>query len=157
MTILPILQYPNPILLSVSSPVESFDEQLEKLVQDMIDTAISKNLIGLSAVQVGVLQNVIIVDFGNEEWHDFVVFVNPKIEYLTNKGKSWAYEGCGSLPNVLYNVERVNAIRFTSQNIHGNKAGLALEGKLARVVQHEENHCRGILINKIGRGRKVIK
>ncbi len=157
MTILPVLQVPNPILLSTASPVEIFDEALAKFANDLSDTMLGRNLIGLSAVQVAVLQNVIVVDFGNDEQHNPKVFVNPKIKYFPEQGKSWEYEGCGSMPNVFYNVERVNVILLTAQTILGENLELKLVGHLARCVLHEENHNRGILINKIGRDRKIVK
>lgn len=154
-----ILLYPNPILKQKALLVTEFDKELENLASDMamLTANPANGLAGISGNQVGVLKQIFTAHFGNNEEgaSTVVVFINPVITPNKEKGQSYAYEGCASLP-MEYNVQRWNEVVITAQNIHGNEFSLTLSGHMARVVQHEADHLNGVmLINKRSRGMRV--
>lgn len=157
MTILPVIQTPHPALNIVSKPVESFDEALGTLAQDMTETMLENGLVGIASNQVGSLLRVIVIKFGDTN----VVMVNPVIKHLgtskTNKsqGKVWNWEGCGSIAGKMFLVERTVNIEVTFKNIHGNDVGLVLDNSMAFSVQHEVDHLNGICLNKAGKYRQM--
>ena len=139
-----IITHPHPILMAQSQPVEKIDEEIRDILDEM--TLIMKNNsgIGLAAPQIGISKRLITV-FLNEK--DYQV-INPKINW--RQGNSNAVEGCLSIPNKLYEVNRAEEIVI--EGIAPEKRGISLlvNGLLARVFQHEIDHLYGILINSIG-------
>jgi peptide deformylase len=161
MTILDVLQVPHPILNATASPVESFNSELGTLAQDMAETMLKNNLVGIAGNQVGSLLRVIVVNFGTTENPNPVIMVNPVVKHLgTSKkdksaGKLWMWDGCGSIPNKRFLVERTVKVEVTFKNTHGNDVGLTLSSPMSFVVQHEVDHLNGICLNKAGKFRSV--
>jgi len=89
-----------------------------------------------------------------ENWQ---VFINPTIKRHKDKGTSWDWEGCGSIPNLLCFVERHNSITVNYTSTNGESKSLDLSGYLARIAQHEQDHLLGVLITDKARQRKVVK
>lgn len=148
-----ILVYPNPILRQKSKDVESFDESLFQLLDDMNDTMISRGGVGLAAVQIGVLQNVLIInipiddetDLENENGlqlkENLIEAINPKI--IHKDGIQIFNEGCLSIPGIYQEISRSNNIVVEYFDRFGNKQILEADGFLAVAWQHEIEHLNG--------------
>ena len=105
MTIRKILTEPDPFLRQVSSNVEKVDDEIRKLMDDMLETMYAAPGIGLAAIQIGVPKRVIVMDLSKEETRKPLYFVNPKI-ILKSKRDSTYEEGCLSVPGQFAEVDR---------------------------------------------------
>lgn len=145
MAIRPILTYPDPRLREVAKPVETFDEDLKRLVEDMAETMYDAPGCGLAANQIGVLLRVFVIDIADEdEPSDLKVFVNPE---LLDKCGSQAYrEGCLSFPGVSEEVKRAAEVRVRAFDAEGKPFELEADGLLAVAIQHENDHLNGVLM-----------
>lgn len=150
MAIRPILEVPDPRLKTVSTPVESFDDDLRTLVADMFETMYDAPGIGLAAIQVGVPLRVLVIDLQSEEDEEGKpiraprVFINPEI--LDPSADYTLYnEGCLSVPDQYADVERPSTIRARWQDLDGNVHEEAMDGLMATCLQHEMDHLEGIL------------
>jgi len=138
--ILPILEYPDPRLKKVASPVTVFGPEIERLVRDMAETMYEAPGIGLAATQVDVHKRVIVIDI-SETRDELRVFVNP--ELLLAEGEAECEEGCLSVPGYYDKVTRAANIRVRAQNERGETFELATDGLLAVCIQHEMDHLLG--------------
>ena len=138
--ILPILEYPDPRLKKVASPVTVFGPEIERLVRDMAETMYEAPGIGLAATQVDVHKRVIVIDI-SETRDQLRVFVNP--ELLLAEGEAECEEGCLSVPGYYDKVTRAASIRVRAQNERGETFELATDGLLAVCIQHEMDHLLG--------------
>ena len=138
--ILPILEYPDPRLKKVASPVTVFGPEIERLVRDMAETMYEAPGIGLAATQVDVHKRVIVIDI-SETRDGLRVFVNP--ELLLAEGEAECEEGCLSVPGYYDKVTRAANIRVRAQNERGEIFELATDGLLAVCIQHEMDHLLG--------------
>jgi peptide deformylase len=138
--ILPILEYPDPRLKKVASPVTVFGPEIERLVRDMAETMYEAPGIGLAATQVDVHKRVIVIDI-SETRDELRVFVNP--ELLLAEGEAECEEGCLSVPGYYDTVTRAANIRVRAQNERGETFELATDGLLAVCIQHEMDHLLG--------------
>lgn len=150
MAIRPILEVPDPRLKTVSTPVETFDDDLRTLVADMFETMYDAPGIGLAAIQVGVPLRVLVIDLQSEEDEEGKpiraprVFINPEI--LDPSADYTLYnEGCLSVPDQYADVERPSSIRARWQDLDGNVHEEAMDGLMATCLQHEMDHLEGIL------------
>ena len=150
MAIRPILEVPDPRLKTVSTPVDSFDDDLRTLVADMFETMYDAPGIGLAAVQVGVPLRVLVIDLQSEEDEEGKpiraprVFINPEI--LDPSADYTLYnEGCLSVPDQYADVERPSSIRARWQDLDGKVHEEAMDGLMATCLQHEMDHLEGIL------------
>ncbi|MHB1587785.1 MAG: peptide deformylase [Acidiferrobacteraceae bacterium] len=135
-----ILRYPDPRLRARAAPVRVVDDQIRHLIDDMAETMYQAPGIGLAAVQIGVLQRVIVVDVSNER-DDLRIFVNPEI--LARDGMGLTEEGCLSVPGIFEEVARPQKIRVRAQDREGHPFDLETEGLLAVCIQHEIDHLNG--------------
>ena len=142
MSILNILEFPDPRLTTVAVDVESFDEALKKLVQDMTETMYSAKGIGLAATQVNVHKRLLVLDL-SENQDQPCVYINPQI--LSSSGEQEYEEGCLSVPGIYANVKRAENILIRAQDLDGNIFEEQLEGLHAVCVQHEMDHLIGRL------------
>ncbi len=144
MALLPIRLYPDLVLRCRCRPVESFDAELKRLVDDMVETMIAAPGIGLAAPQVGVDLQLAVVDLSVGKAPDqLLVLANPVIS--EPDGRWVEQEGCLSIPDFLDKVERPERIRVRAQRLDGEAFELATEGWLARAISHEVDHLHGIL------------
>lgn len=146
MSVLKIIEYPDPILRERSKPVEKWDEELYRLIEDMMDTLNAVPGLGLAAVQVGVPRRVFIYDedVGKEKSvKGYSVLINPEIVY--QEGEIKEEEGCLSIPDYRDTVIRAAVVRVKGFNREGGNVEIAGEGLLARLFQHEIDHLNGIL------------
>jgi peptide deformylase len=145
MSILKILKEPDPILRKKSAPVASVDKNIKKLMNDMLETMYAAPGIGLAAAQVGILKRVIVIDLAKDGEKKLpLFFVNPvitwKSEILEKKE-----EGCLSIPDYFAEIKRPHACHVNYLDQHGKEKKLKAEGLLATCIQHEIDHCDGIL------------
>jgi len=140
MALLHILEYPDPRLKKVASPVTAFTPDLTKLVRDMAETMYAAPGVGLAATQVDVHKRLLIIDI-SEARDDLKVFVNPEI--LSAEGAAEQEEGCLSVPGYYDKVKRAARITVRAQNERGEPFELAAEGTLAVCIQHEMDHLIG--------------
>jgi peptide deformylase len=140
MALLPILEYPDPRLKKVATPVAAVTADIRKLVRDMADTMYAAPGVGLAATQVDVHKRVIIIDI-SEHKDELRVFINP--ELLSADGEAECEEGCLSVPGYYDKVIRAARIRVRAQDEHGDTFELDAEGLLAVCIQHEMDHLQG--------------
>ncbi|MBK1973627.1 peptide deformylase [Campylobacter sp. TTU-622] len=143
-----IITYPNKNLFLESKPVEIFDEKLHSLLDDMYETMIASNGVGLAAIQIDIPLRVFIVNIldENEEQkkEDLIEVINPKIKFLSEE-KIVCTEGCLSVPDFFEKVERYEHILLQYQDRYGNLKELEAKGFLAVAIQHENDHLDGHL------------
>lgn len=146
MAVRPILHYPDKRLRNPGLLVETFDEELAELVDDMAETMYAAPGVGLAAPQIGVSQRIFLVDVATaqDEPSDLRVFVNPEI--VERVGEICWEEGCLSFPGVHEDVRRAERIKVKAQNQHGEPFELEADGLLAVAIQHENDHLDGKLM-----------
>jgi peptide deformylase len=139
-----IRQWPDPALRMRANDVESFDDDLRRLVGRMTSLMEDANGVGLAANQVGVLRRVVVLR-GADEDDEPLVAVNPRIVDSSEELEA-DDEGCLSLQRVLVPVERHLSLTLEAQDLQGAPLRLELTGLEARVAQHEVDHLDGVLI-----------
>lgn len=148
MAIRKIVTLPDPVLRKKSRPVKSFDADLQTLIDDMVDTMREAPGVGLAAPQLGILQRIIVVEYGDDDDETvpakLFMVVNPEITRTTDE-TDFGVEGCLSIPNVVGEVERPIAVTVKGQSPRGQNVKYKLEGWLARIFQHEIDHLNGVL------------
>ena len=144
MAIRKILKFPNQDLRIKAKPVETFDEELKTLTDDMFETMHSVNGIGLAATQIGVAKQVAVIDISPEK-NEPLVIVNPAIQILDPSKTEDYDEGCLSVPGFFEKISRPSDIKLTYQDLNGKKQEIKPEGLLTKVVQHELDHLNGRL------------
>ena len=144
MTIRKILTEPDPFLRQVSQEVEKVDDEIRKLMDDMLETMYAAPGIGLAAIQVGIPKRVIVIDLSKESEKKPLYFVNPKI-IVKSKNNSTYEEGCLSVPGQFAEVDRPEQCHVRYLDYNGQKKELKAEGLLATCIQHEIDHLEGIL------------
>ncbi|THB74909.1 MAG: peptide deformylase [Desulfobulbaceae bacterium] len=144
MSILKIVEYPEPILRIKGEKVETFDEKLRQLIEDMGETMWDAPGIGLAAPQVAQSLQLIVVDVTEPgEEKTFMALVNPVI--VAHEGMQVDEEGCLSVPELTAKVDRYKKITVDYQDEQGNPKQLIAEDRFAVVLQHEIDHLNGIL------------
>jgi len=140
MALLPILEFPDPRLRKVATPVAAVTPEIRKLVHDMAETMYAAPGVGLAATQVDVHKRVIVMDISDAR-DELRVFINPEI--LESSGEAEAEEGCLSVPGYYDKVTRCAKVRVRAQNDQGEHFELEAEGMLAVCIQHEMDHLVG--------------
>ena len=146
MSFLPIVNFPDPVLLAVGNPVAEieFNADLEKLVADMFDTMEHAGGVGLAAPQVGVSKRLFVMDVPSDEGErERHVLINPVI--IRVEGEQTGDEGCLSFPGLYQVVKREMRVIARAQNINGEEIELDVAGLAARCILHETDHCDGIV------------
>ncbi len=142
-----IITYPNKILKEKSKEVELFDETLHTLLDDMYETMMVKNGIGLAAIQIAEAKNVLIINLPNQEdeqkKENLIEIINPRI--LERRGSTLYTEGCLSVPEFYEDVERAEWIRVTYHDRNGKLIEKEYDGLMAIALQHEMDHLKGEL------------
>jgi peptide deformylase len=164
MSIRPILIAPDPRLKAVSEPVARVDDEIKKLVDDMLESMYAAEGIGLAAIQVGVPKRVLVMDLAQKEGRrEPQAFINPKILWVSDE-TTLVQEGCLSVPDIWEDVERPSRIRAEFLDRDGALQTIDAEDLLATCLQHEMDHLNGILfidhLSKLKRSialRKVQK
>ena len=138
---LDIRTFGDPVLKTRAAPVESYDDSLIRLTQDMLATMRDNEGVGLAANQVGRLKRVFVAAIEDEEY----VIVNPVLTDWSETTES-VPEGCLSIPGILVDVERPKGVTVSGQDVSGRPLQIRASDLLARVLQHEVDHLDGVLI-----------
>jgi peptide deformylase len=156
-TVRPILVAPDPRLKAVAKDVAKVDGEIRRLIDDVLETMYEADGIGLAAVQIGVVQRVIVMDIDQKDGkRNPRVFINPKILWASEELASFE-EGCLSVPEIWEEVERPARIRAEYLGRDGKKETLEADGLLADCLQHEMDHLDGILfIDHLSRLKRSI-
>lgn len=161
MPLKPLVLLPDPILKTISKPVETLDKALFKLADDMLETMYDAPGIGLAAIQVGEPLRMLVIDLAKEgEERAPQIFINPEILALTDD-RSVYEEGCLSIPDYYAEVERPAGVRVGYIGRDGKQQEIEATGLLATCLQHEIDHLNGILfidhISKLKRDMVIKK
>ncbi len=147
MAVLDIVTYPNKVLKQISKPVERFDTDLHKLLDDMYETMVVKNGVGLAAIQVAVPIRALLIDIGDEEGKQskdtLIEVINP--EFLVWDGAQKDTEGCLSVPDYFDEVERYSNVKVKFYDRFGKEKTMEAKGLLSVAFQHETDHLDGHL------------
>ena len=157
MAIRTILHYPDRRLREAGRPVETFDDELQSLLDDMAETMYAAPGVGLAATQIGVPLRIFVIDIasGEDEASDFRVFINPEIVEKT--GEICWEEGCLSFPGLREELQRAARVRVRAQDARGEWFELEAEDLLAVAIQHEYDHIEGkLMIDRLGPVRKRL-
>lgn len=150
MSLLEIIEVPDPLLRSESAPVERVDDDLKRLISNMFETMYEAPGIGLAAIQVAVPRRVLVIDLqdpaeeGGEPVRDPHVFINPEILDRSDARKSYN-EGCLSIPDQYAEIERPDIVRARWLDIEGKQREGEFDGLMSVCLQHEVDHLNGIL------------
>ena len=142
MALLEILEYPDPRLRTKAQPITSFDDALQKVINNMFETMYAAPGIGLAATQVNIHKQLIVIDL-SEDKSQPIVLINPKI--LEVRGVEEMEEGCLSFPGVYAKVQRANEVTIQAQDAKGQTIEMDADGLLAVCIQHEIDHLEGKL------------
>jgi peptide deformylase len=142
-----ILVVPNPVLKQKSVSVETVDDELRALMDDMLETMYAAPGIGLAAVQIGVPKRVIVMDISRSEEDEAKqprYFINPEIVWASEETTPYE-EGCLSVPEIYDEVERPSKVRLRYLDYDGRPVEEEAEGLFAVCIQHEMDHLDGVL------------
>ena len=161
MAIRDILTVPDPLLKQVSAAVETVDDELRALMDDMLETMYAAPGIGLAAVQVGMPMRVIVMDISRGEGErEPRYFVNPQITWRSEETQPYE-EGCLSVPDIYDEVERPARVKLRYLDYQGQAIEEEAEGIFAVCIQHEMDHLDGVLfidhLSRLKRERAVQK
>jgi len=137
-----ILHFPDPRLRKRALPVETVDESVRSLVNDMLETMYAAPGIGLAATQVNVQKRIVVMDV-SEEKNQPLAFINPMV--LERTGEIETDEGCLSVPGFYDTVRRAERVRVSALDRDGEPFELDASGLLAVCIQHEIDHLDGKL------------
>jgi len=157
---LEIITLPDPLLRTKSAPIERVDEELQKLIDNMLETMYEAPGVGLAAVQVAVPRRLIVMDVTRDEEapKNPIAMINPEIVWLGDEPRLHE-EGCLSMPEVFVEIERPAAARVQYLDRDGASQEMLCEDLLATVVQHEIDHLNGKLfvdhLSRLKRDRLV--
>jgi peptide deformylase len=159
MAIREIKKYPDAVLRKRTAPVGVVDEELCRLIDDMVETMHAAPGVGLAANQVGVPLQVAVIDIGSHEEdtkkHPLVVLINPEI--VSQEGAVVAEEGCLSVPEFTEQVKRAARVKVRATDRAGKTFELDADGLMAKALQHEIDHLNGILfIDRLSPIKKSI-
>ena len=147
MALLIVHSFPDPVLKQKALPVKEFDEKLAELADNMFETMYEERGIGLAAVQVGVLKQLVVVDLKSGEEDISLrkprVFVNPHI--VERSGETISEEGCLSVIEYRAEIKRAESIKLEFQDLQGELRTMEAVGLLSICIQHELDHLQGIL------------
>ena len=140
MSVLNIIEFPDPRLRLRAEPVRVFDAALKQFVADMFETMYAANGVGLAATQVAVSQQVLVADMSDER-NQPLALINPQI--VEKAGSQVYQEGCLSFPGIYADVTRAPRVKVKAHDVDGKEVVLDIEGPLAVCIQHEMDHLEG--------------
>ena len=144
MALLEIVKNPAKVLETKAAPVSKFDAELAKLLDDMYDTMLEHDGVGIAAPQVNKSIQAAVVEMGEER--AILEIINPTI--LATDGSAIEIEGCLSFPELYGDVERPDYVHIKAQDRNGEWYEVEAAGFDARVIQHEIDHLFGVLFDK---------
>jgi peptide deformylase len=170
MAILPIVEVPDPTLRKTCAPVEEINDEVRGMVADMFDTMYDAHGIGLAAIQVGILQRIVVIDLQDRETEeeepapeairDPRAFINPELTWISEELSTYN-EGCLSIPEQYAEVTRPARCRVKWLDTDGTAREEEMDGLMATCMQHEIDHLNGVLfidhISRLKRGMLLKK
>ncbi|MDG2090215.1 MAG: peptide deformylase [Gammaproteobacteria bacterium] len=145
MSLLEILEFPDPRLRKKALPVNKVDAAIKQTIDNMFETMYSASGIGLAATQVNIQKRLLIIDIADEEEDpNPLVFINPEITVIDPEPYRHE-EGCLSVPGYYEFVERPTKVLVKALNREGDPIEMEAEGLLAVCIQHEIDHLNGKL------------
>ena len=157
MTIRTIVTLPDPVLRRKARAVTTFDKKLQTVIDDMIETMRDAPGVGLAAPQIGISDRLIVVEYYENEQAEEAeeeakkkvwVMLNPEIVKASEE-KVMGVEGCLSVPNLVGEVERHEAVQIKGLNRRGQPMRVKAQGWLARIFQHEIDHLNGVVFTDL--------
>lgn len=144
MSVLKVVTIGDPILREKAITVKNFNKNLSKLIDNMVETMVEYDGVGLAAPQVGIPKRVVVIDVGD----GLIELINPEI--IDTKGEQIGQEGCLSVPGKYAEVKRSKYAKVKAQDRTGKEFIVDGEDLLARAFLHEVDHLNGILfVDKI--------
>ncbi len=169
MAILPIVEVPDARLRETAAPVTEVNDAVRAIVADMFETMYDAHGIGLAAVQVGIMQRIVVIDLQERELEDDEpreaardprAFINPELTWLSEETSSYN-EGCLSIPEQYAEVTRPTRCRVTWLDTTGERHEAEFDGLMSTCMQHEIDHLNGVLfidhISRLKRGMLLKK
>ena len=161
MAIKEIITVPNPLLKTVSKPVDAIDSKILGILNDMLETMYAAPGIGLAAIQIGIPKRLLVIDIGRDnENRNPHFFINPEILDPAEELSSFE-EGCLSVPGVWEEIERPNECNVRFLDIKGDEKNIRYSGMMATVIQHEMDHLNGIVfvdyLSRLKKDRAIKK
>ena len=169
MSLLPIIEIPDPLLRAQSAPVESITDDINRLIGDMLETMYEAPGIGLAAIQIAVPRRLLVIDLQESEEEEGEpvrkphVFINPEIVHRSDLRKIYN-EGCLSIPDQYAEIERPDIVRARWTDEKGKEQEGEFGGLMSVCLQHEVDHLNGVLfidyLSRLKRDmvvKKVIK
>jgi peptide deformylase len=156
-----ILVLPDARLRAVAEPITTVDAAVKKLAKDMLDTMYDAPGIGLAAPQIGEMKRIVVMDLAKEgEKPDPIVMINPEITKYS-EDLITTEEGCLSIPEIYYDVERPAEITVKYTDLDGKEVEREAKERLAICIQHELDHLDGVLyidyLSRLKRDRVIKK
>src|ERR1700680_269832 len=143
----PIVKYGDPVLETPTKPIEAFDEELQKLIDDMFESMYAAQGVGLAAPQIGISRRVAVIDVSNGKNPEAkLVCANPEIVHA--EGEQREEEGCLSVPGFRGYVARPQYVTVRAYDVSGKEFEMRGEGLLARAFCHDLDHLDGVLFIK---------
>ena len=139
-----IITVPDPLLKSISKPVDKINDEIKILINDMFETMYNAPGIGLAAVQIGIPLRVVVIDISKEDEKKPHFFINPNIVWRSDKTSTYE-EGCLSIPNQFAEIERPESCRVEYLDLNNKKKEIVASGLLSTCIQHEIDHLNGVL------------
>ncbi len=157
----PILILPDERLRAIAEPIDKIDDGIRQLAQDMLDTMYDAPGIGLAAPQVGELRRIVVMDLSkDDEPKAPIVMINPEILSYSDETVT-TEEGCLSIPELYYEVERPAEVKVRYTNLEGETVEREAGDRLAICIQHELDHLDGVLyidyLSRLKRDRVLKK
>jgi len=143
MSLMTILEFPDPRLRKVAEPVEQVTDELREILDNMVETMYDAEGIGLAATQVNVHKRMLVIDI-SEDRNDPMIFINPEITVLDPELLGHE-EGCLSVPGYYEEVNRPRRVKINAIDRDGQPFEMEAEGILAVCIQHELDHLNGKL------------
>lgn len=152
-----VITYPDKRLKEVSTPVEAFDKDLHTILDDMYETMMSQNGVGLAAIQVALPMRVLLLNIPDEEGEqpkeNLIEMINPTI--LTSSGETTYQEGCLSVPGFYEDITRFEKVSVEYFDRDGQKKQLEADQLLSVAIQHEMDHLEGkLFIEKLSYAKR---
>ena len=142
MSVLKILQYPDQRLRLIAKPIKKINQEIYNIANNMIDTMLQEEGIGLAATQVNIQLQIIVIQKTNQKRNNLIL-INPKI--VEKKGNISIEEGCLSIPEYRALVPRFDYIKIQATNLNGNRIEMEAKSILSICIQHEIDHLNGKL------------
>jgi peptide deformylase len=156
MTSLELKIYGDKVLRYKAEEVDDFGDELSRFLDEMVETMIVEDGVGLAAPQVGVSKRIAVLNPEPANERTLIKLINPRI-ISTSEETDTVEEGCLSIPGVRGQVVRPSAVEIAYLDEDGNENTIEVGGLMARIIQHELDHLNGVLfIDRLSLAKRMI-